>query len=348
MRISSLRYDFALPMIRDDLALAVRRALADAGAARAARRHRARPAQAAGPRRLGHARRPRAAEGRRREPAATSPSGSRPRSRPPTCRTWPGSRSPSPASSTSILAPTWLHDVLRDGRRRGRHATGRSDALAGQRINLEFVSANPTGPLHAGRRALGRGRRRDREPARGPGRRRCTASTTSTTPAPSSTTFRDSLYARYRGEQPPEDGYQGQYLVDMARAAARRARRRRRRPTTRASGATARSSTGSAGRSRPHRRALRHLVLGAHAARARRRRRRARASSTSGGVRLRATTARAGCARPTSATQRDRVLVRSRRHHDVSLQRPRVPPRQVRAAASRTSSTSGAPTTTAR
>ncbi|UOQ56138.1 arginine--tRNA ligase [Leucobacter allii] len=27
---------------------------------------------------------------------------------------------------------------------------GRSDALAGQRINLEFVSANPTGPLHMG------------------------------------------------------------------------------------------------------------------------------------------------------------------------------------------------------
>ncbi len=27
---------------------------------------------------------------------------------------------------------------------------GRSDALAGQRINLEFVSANPTGPLHIG------------------------------------------------------------------------------------------------------------------------------------------------------------------------------------------------------
>ena len=27
---------------------------------------------------------------------------------------------------------------------------GRSDSLAGQRINLEFVSANPTGPLHIG------------------------------------------------------------------------------------------------------------------------------------------------------------------------------------------------------
>ena len=29
-------------------------------------------------------------------------------------------------------------------------AYGDSDALAGQKINLEFVSANPTGPLHIG------------------------------------------------------------------------------------------------------------------------------------------------------------------------------------------------------
>jgi arginyl-tRNA synthetase len=29
-------------------------------------------------------------------------------------------------------------------------------------------------------------------------------------------TFRDSLYARYRGEAPPEDGYQGEYLADLA------------------------------------------------------------------------------------------------------------------------------------
>ena len=27
---------------------------------------------------------------------------------------------------------------------------GQSDSLQGQKINLEFVSANPTGPLHAG------------------------------------------------------------------------------------------------------------------------------------------------------------------------------------------------------
>jgi arginyl-tRNA synthetase len=30
------------------------------------------------------------------------------------------------------------------------------------------------------------------------------------------TIFRDSLYARYRGETPPDDGYQGAYLIDLA------------------------------------------------------------------------------------------------------------------------------------
>ena len=48
-----------------------------------------------------------------------------------------------------FLAPTWLHDVLRDVVAAGE-GYGRSTVLAGRRINLEFVSANPTGPLHAG------------------------------------------------------------------------------------------------------------------------------------------------------------------------------------------------------
>jgi arginyl-tRNA synthetase len=47
------------------------------------------------------------------------------------------------------LHPVWLHDVLRDilesGPAFGRRATSR-----GQRVQVEFVSANPTGPLHVG------------------------------------------------------------------------------------------------------------------------------------------------------------------------------------------------------
>ncbi|MCZ7534921.1 MAG: hypothetical protein M5T61_02535 [Acidimicrobiia bacterium] len=48
-----------------------------------------------------------------------------------------------------FLAPAWLDDVLREVIEAGERY-GRSDVLVGQRVNLEFVSANPTGPLHAG------------------------------------------------------------------------------------------------------------------------------------------------------------------------------------------------------
>ena len=49
------------------------------------------------------------------------------------------------------LRPTWLHDVL--ARRRSPPATTASAGStvgAGTKVNVEFVSANPTGPLHAG------------------------------------------------------------------------------------------------------------------------------------------------------------------------------------------------------
>ena len=39
-------------------------------------------------------------------------------------------------------------------------AYGSSETLAGQKINIEFISANPTGPLHLGAHPLGGARRR--------------------------------------------------------------------------------------------------------------------------------------------------------------------------------------------
>ncbi|MGW5051593.1 arginine--tRNA ligase [Actinokineospora sp. NPDC004072] len=97
---------------------------------------------------------------------------------------------------------------------------GRGDALAGRRVNLEFVSANPTGPLHLGGTrwaavgdALGRvlafqgaavtreyyfndaGAQIDR--------------------------FVRSLLAAARGEPTPEDGYAGAYIGDIAAAVLR-------------------------------------------------------------------------------------------------------------------------------
>jgi arginyl-tRNA synthetase len=45
------------------------------------------------------------------------------------------------------LAPAWYEDALRDVVR-GGEAYGSSDVAAGQKIQIEFVSANPTGPLN--------------------------------------------------------------------------------------------------------------------------------------------------------------------------------------------------------
>ena len=47
------------------------------------------------------------------------------------------------------LGPDWYGDVLAAVEREGADY-GRSDALAGQRVMVEFVSANPTGPMHMG------------------------------------------------------------------------------------------------------------------------------------------------------------------------------------------------------
>jgi arginyl-tRNA synthetase len=113
-----------------------------------------------------------------------------------------------------FLAPSWLHDVLRDVVAAG-NAYGTSDALADRHINLEFVSANPTGPLHAGG---------GRWVAVGDAIANLLAAQGATVhreyylndAGTQLDLFAASLYARYRGEAPPEDGYQGQYLVDLA------------------------------------------------------------------------------------------------------------------------------------
>ncbi|GAT09382.1 arginine--tRNA ligase [Mycolicibacterium novocastrense] len=110
------------------------------------------------------------------------------------------------ASAQNVI----ITDVLTAGA-----AYGHSEALAGQNINLEFVSANPTGPIHIGGTrwaavgdALGRllstqgaavtreyyfndhGAQIDR--------------------------FTTSLIAAAKGEPTPEDGYAGDYIKDIA------------------------------------------------------------------------------------------------------------------------------------
>jgi arginyl-tRNA synthetase len=48
-----------------------------------------------------------------------------------------------------FLGPGWLHDALKDILRAGE-SYGRRQAGSGDRVIVEFVSANPTGPLHVG------------------------------------------------------------------------------------------------------------------------------------------------------------------------------------------------------
>jgi arginyl-tRNA synthetase len=113
-----------------------------------------------------------------------------------------------------FLAPSWLHDVLREVVAQGTEY-GTSEVLADRHINLEFVSANPTGPLHAGG---------GRWVAVGDAIANLLAAQGATVhreyylndAGTQLDLFAASLYARYRGESPPEDGYQGQYLVDLA------------------------------------------------------------------------------------------------------------------------------------
>ncbi len=113
-----------------------------------------------------------------------------------------------------FLRPSWLHDVLREVVT-ANEAYGRGDLLHGRRINLEFVSLNPTGPIHAGGA---------RWVAVGDAVANLLAAQAAVVHREyylndvggQLDTFGASLHARYQGQEPPEDGYRGEYLVEMA------------------------------------------------------------------------------------------------------------------------------------
>ena len=48
------------------------------------------------------------------------------------------------------LADSWLHDVVATVLDQGPRYADRADIGNGRTVNVEYVSANPTGPLHAG------------------------------------------------------------------------------------------------------------------------------------------------------------------------------------------------------
>ena len=109
----------------------------------------------------------------------------------------------------------WLHDVLRQVVAGGVDGFARHDFGAGTAVNVEFVSANPTGPLHVGGgrwaaygdtlcNILARcGYAPHREYYLNDRGRQMEA-------------FAESLVARKEGTEPPEDGYHGDYIREWA------------------------------------------------------------------------------------------------------------------------------------
>ena len=113
------------------------------------------------------------------------------------------------------LSPSWLHEVLATVLQQGPEHYARPALGNDQTVNLEFVSANPTGPLHAGGGRWG---------AFGDSLarlfRRCGYRTHTEYYVNDLGTqvqlFGQSLLARMTGEAVPEDGYHGDYVGEWA------------------------------------------------------------------------------------------------------------------------------------
>lgn len=113
------------------------------------------------------------------------------------------------------LDDTWLHVVLAEVVDKGLDGFAVSDIGAHTSVNVEYVSANPTGPLHAGHA---------RWAAYGDALARLFARCGYTVTREfyvndrgvQTQLFGASLAARAGGEEPPEDGYHGEYVTEWA------------------------------------------------------------------------------------------------------------------------------------
>lgn len=113
------------------------------------------------------------------------------------------------------LNDSWLHEELRTAIAAGVEGFGRADFGDGTHVNVEFVSANPNKPLHAGH---ARGATYGDSVAR---LLRAVGYQVTTEfylndRGVQMNLFAESLAARNRGEELPENGYQGEYLIDWA------------------------------------------------------------------------------------------------------------------------------------
>jgi arginyl-tRNA synthetase len=114
------------------------------------------------------------------------------------------------------LSNSWLHAVLGDVVEQGVERYGRHDVGTGTKVNVEFVSANPTGPIHAGH---GRGAAYGDSLARVLAR--CGYDVSREYYLNDRGTqiqlYAESLVARRQGNEVPEGGYQGDYVTEWAK-----------------------------------------------------------------------------------------------------------------------------------
>ncbi len=113
------------------------------------------------------------------------------------------------------LHDTWLHDVLRDVLVAGEDGYSRLDIGGGRKVNVEFVSSNPTGPVHAGGgrwAAFGDSLCRILERTGHVVHREFYLNDRGVQMA----IFGASLAARKAGTDLPEDGYEGDYIREWA------------------------------------------------------------------------------------------------------------------------------------
>lgn len=113
------------------------------------------------------------------------------------------------------LRETWLHAVLSDVLAAGERDFARLDLGGGTKVNVEFVSANPTGPVHAGNgrwAAFGDSLCRILERCGYGVHREYYLNDRGVQMG----IFGASLAARKAGTELPEDGYAGEYITEWA------------------------------------------------------------------------------------------------------------------------------------
>ena len=113
------------------------------------------------------------------------------------------------------LERSWLHQALAEVVDEGEAHYATPELGRGERVQIEFVSANPTGPLHVGNGWLG-----SYGDALGRVMSRCGLEVRRefyvNDTGGQIRLLGESLLARRRGDVVPEEGYQGEYVTQLA------------------------------------------------------------------------------------------------------------------------------------